>query len=80
MLIREIVAEGGRKPPPYPSLFIKDRSTIAAFDDDVPIHPIAHDKNLDYEGELVGIPQKSHLQLEANQKGGYNWEDWQKHH
>ncbi|CZR61786.1 related to bifunctional 4-hydroxyphenylacetate degradation enzyme [Phialocephala subalpina] len=53
------IAEGGRKPPPYPSLFIKDSATIAAFDEDVPIHPIAQDKNLDYEGELAVVIGKT---------------------
>jgi 2-keto-4-pentenoate hydratase/2-oxohepta-3-ene-1,7-dioic acid hydratase in catechol pathway len=52
-LTPRVVAEGGRKPPPYPSLFMKAPTCIASFDEDVPIHSIAQEKNLDYEGELV---------------------------
>jgi len=47
------VAEGGRKPPPFPSLFIKSSPCLAKYDEDVPIPKIAQGKNLDYEGELV---------------------------
>ncbi|KAI9879910.1 MAG: hypothetical protein M1830_006577 [Pleopsidium flavum] len=47
------VAEEGRKPPPYPSLFIKPSTCIASFDEDIPIPIIALEDRLDYEGELV---------------------------
>lgn len=47
------VAEGGRKPPPYPSLFIKPSTCIANSDEDIPIPKIAQENQLDYEGELV---------------------------
>jgi len=47
------VAEGGRKPPPYPSLFIKPSTCIADSDEDIPIPKIAQNNQLDYEGELV---------------------------
>jgi 2-keto-4-pentenoate hydratase/2-oxohepta-3-ene-1,7-dioic acid hydratase in catechol pathway len=47
------VAEGGRKPPPYPSLFIKPSTCIADSDEDIPIPKIAQNSQLDYEGELV---------------------------
>jgi len=47
------VAEGGRKPPPYPSLFFKPSTCVAGFDEDIPIPKIAQEDQLDYEGELV---------------------------
>jgi 2-keto-4-pentenoate hydratase/2-oxohepta-3-ene-1,7-dioic acid hydratase in catechol pathway len=52
-----LVAEGGRKPPPYPSLFIKPSTCVAGFDEDVPIPKIAQEDQLDYEGELVSHSQ-----------------------
>lgn len=51
----EIVQEGGRKPPPYPSVFIKPATTVASFNEDIPIPMIAQDGTLDYEGELVSF-------------------------
>ena len=52
MLNARIVEEGGRTPPPYPSLFIKPSTSLAAFDDNISIPRIAQE-TLDYEGELV---------------------------
>ncbi|KAL3440783.1 hypothetical protein BJX65DRAFT_314436 [Aspergillus insuetus] len=46
------IKEGGRNPPPYPSIFIKPRSSVAAFNEDVLIPKLAQDDQLDYEGEL----------------------------
>jgi hypothetical protein len=65
------VAEGGRKPPPYPSLFIKPSTCIASSNEDIPIPKIAQENQLDYEGELVSLgPQFSERQslnlLEGN--------------
>jgi 2-keto-4-pentenoate hydratase/2-oxohepta-3-ene-1,7-dioic acid hydratase in catechol pathway len=58
------VAEGGRKPPPYPSLFIKPSTCIASSDEDIPIPKITQENQLDYEGELVSIsPQFLENQL-----------------
>lgn len=48
-----IVQEGGRNPPPYPSIFIKPSTSTADWDGDIAIPAIAQDSNLDYEGELV---------------------------
>jgi len=50
---RKHIAETGRKPPPFPSLFMKPAPAITAFDGDIHVAPIAQGKNLDYEGELV---------------------------
>jgi 2-keto-4-pentenoate hydratase/2-oxohepta-3-ene-1,7-dioic acid hydratase in catechol pathway len=49
------IAEGGRKPPPYPSLFIKPSTCVAGFNEDIPIPKLAQEDQLDYEGELVSI-------------------------
>jgi 2-keto-4-pentenoate hydratase/2-oxohepta-3-ene-1,7-dioic acid hydratase in catechol pathway len=49
-----LVAEGGRTPPPYPSIFIKPSHCLANAYEDIPIPPIAYE-TLDYEGELVSI-------------------------
>jgi len=57
------VAEGGRKPPPYPSLFFKPSTCVAGFDEDIPIPKIAQEDQLDYEGELV-----SHFKLRSSPK------------
>ncbi|ORY04276.1 hypothetical protein BCR34DRAFT_634215 [Clohesyomyces aquaticus] len=46
------IAEAGRKPPPYPSLFIKHSTTVAGWNEDVPIPKVAQDDQADYEGEL----------------------------
>lgn len=48
----QLVAEAGRKPPPYPSLFIKANTSIAGWNETVPIPKIAQDDQADYEGEL----------------------------
>ena len=46
------IQEGGRTPPPYPSIFIKARTCVASFDEDIPVPKIAQDDQCDYEGEL----------------------------
>lgn len=48
------VIEGGRTPPPYPSIFIKPSTALASFDSEIVIPKIAQ-VTLDYEGELVCI-------------------------
>ncbi|KAL2013189.1 hypothetical protein VTN00DRAFT_714 [Thermoascus crustaceus] len=45
------IKEGGRTPPPYPSIFIKPPTSIASFKEDIPIPKLAQD-TVDYEGEL----------------------------
>lgn len=52
LLTQRIVKEGGRTPPPYPSIFIKPSTSIASFNEDIPIPKLAQD-TVDYEGELV---------------------------
>lgn len=46
------ILEGGRTPPPYPSIFLKARTSIASYDEDVPVPKLAQDDQCDYEGEL----------------------------
>ncbi|KAH7341213.1 hypothetical protein BKA66DRAFT_543931 [Pyrenochaeta sp. MPI-SDFR-AT-0127] len=53
------ILESGRKPPPYPSLFMKPPPAIAAFDEDIRVPQIAQGKNLDYEGELAVVIGKT---------------------
>ncbi|KAK4937748.1 hypothetical protein LTR10_021693 [Elasticomyces elasticus] len=53
------ITESGRKPPPYPSLFMKPAPAIAAFDDNIRVPAIAQGKNLDYEGELAVVIGRS---------------------
>lgn len=47
-----LVAEGGRTPPPYPSIFIKPSTSLADSFEDIPI-PKTAQGTVDYEGELV---------------------------
>ncbi|KAH8817400.1 fumarylacetoacetate hydrolase [Xylogone sp. PMI_703] len=54
------IKEGGRTPPPYPSLFIKPATSLAPFDAEIAIPKIAQE-TLDYEGELtivIGRPAR----------------------
>ncbi|KAK4647009.1 uncharacterized protein QC761_121770 [Podospora bellae-mahoneyi] len=53
------IQEGGRKPPPYPSIFIKPRASIAGYKEDIPIPKLAQDDQLDYEGELTIVIGKT---------------------
>ena len=46
------IQEGGRTPPPYPSIFIKARTCVASYDEDIPVPTIAQKDQCDYEGEL----------------------------
>ncbi|KAM5344632.1 hypothetical protein ACJ41O_013167 [Fusarium nematophilum] len=53
------IKEGGRTPPPYPSVFIKPSTSVTGHDEDVPIPKIAQDGTLDYEGELAIVIGKT---------------------
>ncbi|KAF5009241.1 hypothetical protein FDECE_4534 [Fusarium decemcellulare] len=53
------IKEGGRTPPPYPSVFIKPSTSVTGFNDDVPIPKIAQDGTVDYEGELAIVIGKT---------------------
>jgi 2-keto-4-pentenoate hydratase/2-oxohepta-3-ene-1,7-dioic acid hydratase in catechol pathway len=54
------VLEAGRKPPPYPSIFIKPATSVADYGEDIPIPKVAQDEQCDYEGELVSPPRSPH--------------------
>ncbi|KAJ1323913.1 2,4-didehydro-3-deoxy-L-rhamnonate hydrolase [Microdochium nivale] len=47
------IQEGGRTPPPYPSVFIKPNDCVAGHTEDVAIPKVAQDGTIDYEGELA---------------------------
>ncbi|TEA13703.1 Uncharacterized protein C8034_v004450 [Colletotrichum sidae] len=49
------IKEGGRTPPPYPSVFIKPSTSVASWNEDVPIPKVAQDGTVDYEGELAFV-------------------------
>ncbi|KAL2196664.1 hypothetical protein P885DRAFT_37319 [Corynascus similis CBS 632.67] len=53
------IQEGGRKPPPYPYIFIKPRTSVAGYIEDIPIPKLAQDDQLDYEGELCIVIGKT---------------------
>lgn len=48
------VQEGGRKPPPYPSVFVKPSASVASHGEDIPVPKVVvqEDGQVDYEGEL----------------------------
>ncbi|KAH6694999.1 hypothetical protein F5X68DRAFT_186528 [Plectosphaerella plurivora] len=56
---KEHIKEGGRTPPPFPSVFIKPQTSIAGHDEDIPIPKIAQDGTIDYEGELAIVIGKT---------------------
>lgn len=59
MLKSPTVQEGGRKPPPYPSVFTKPSTAVASYKEDIPIPKLAQDNQCDYEGELVIVIGKT---------------------
>lgn len=53
------IQEGGRTPPPYPSIFYKPRFCIADWGEEIPIPKIAQENQCDYEGELCVVIGKT---------------------
>ncbi|KAG5419626.1 hypothetical protein I9W82_001506 [Candida metapsilosis] len=53
------IQEGGRTPPPYPSIFYKPRFSVADFGEPIPIPRIAQENQCDYEGELCVVIGKT---------------------
>ncbi len=49
------VQEAGRSLPPFPSLFIKPTTSLADYNESVPIPRCAQEDEADYEGELCAI-------------------------
>lgn len=53
------IQEGGRTPPPYPSIFYKPSHAVADFGEPIPIPKIAQENMCDYEGELCVVIGKT---------------------
>lgn len=56
------IKEAGRTPPEYPMFFIKASSSIADWNESIPIPKLAQDDQCDYEGEMcfvIGKPGKN---------------------
>jgi 2-keto-4-pentenoate hydratase/2-oxohepta-3-ene-1,7-dioic acid hydratase in catechol pathway len=56
LIALSVVKEGGRTPPPYPSIFIKPSAALGDFEGPVFVPEVAQEQ-LDYEGELVSEPE-----------------------
>lgn len=50
-----LVQEGGRAPPPFPSLFLKPSTCLAGYGENIPIPKIAQEDEADYETELCVV-------------------------
>ncbi|GAB5590700.1 hypothetical protein Unana1_05600 [Umbelopsis nana] len=64
------IAEGGRTPPPYPSIFIKPNHSLADAFEDIPIPKIAYE-TLDYEGELTIVIGQTGKNISVEDAGEY---------
>lgn len=53
------IQEGGRTPPPYPSIFYKPKFSVADHNEPIPIPKIAQQNQCDYEGELCVVIGKT---------------------
>lgn len=49
------IKEGGRTPPPFPSIFYKPSTSVADYGEDIPIPKLAQENQCDYEGELCVV-------------------------
>jgi 2-keto-4-pentenoate hydratase/2-oxohepta-3-ene-1,7-dioic acid hydratase in catechol pathway len=65
------VQEAGRTPPPYPSFFIKPRTSIASHDEDIPIPKVCQDHQIDWEGELCVIIGKTGKNIQEHEALDY---------
>ncbi|KAL1612205.1 hypothetical protein SLS60_000429 [Paraconiothyrium brasiliense] len=66
------IQEGGRKPPPYPSIFIKGSATITSWNADVLVPTIVHPTDeLDYEGEMCIVIAKTGSNIPADKVEDY---------
>ncbi|KAK7919937.1 hypothetical protein PG985_007959 [Apiospora marii] len=63
------IQEGGRKPPPYPSVFIKPSASVADHGEDIPIPKVVvqEDGQVDYEGELCIVIGKAGKDIPKDQ-------------
>lgn len=67
MITSLLVREGGRSPPPYPSMFTKASHAIASYNEDIPIPTLSQTDQLDYEGELAVVIGKTGKNIPADQ-------------
>lgn len=58
------VQESGRKPPPFPTIFLKPRTAITGHDSDILVPKIAQD-TVDWEGELSIVIGKTGKDIKA---------------
>ncbi|KAF7547304.1 hypothetical protein G7046_g9041 [Stylonectria norvegica] len=65
------IQEGGRSPPPYPSVFTKSPNAVASYNEDIPIPKLAQDQ-LDYEGELAIVVGKTGKNIRKGEVGPYS--------
>ncbi|KAG5418669.1 hypothetical protein I9W82_004197 [Candida metapsilosis] len=65
------IQEGGRTPPPYPSIFYKPRSSVADFGEPIPIPKIAQENQCDYEGELCVVIGKTGKDIKEEEALSY---------
>ncbi|KAK9371467.1 uncharacterized protein V1513DRAFT_455679 [Lipomyces chichibuensis] len=65
------IQEGGRTPPPYPSIFFKPSTTVADFNEPIPIVEIAQENQCDYEGELCVVIGKEGKDIEEKDALNY---------
>jgi 2-keto-4-pentenoate hydratase/2-oxohepta-3-ene-1,7-dioic acid hydratase in catechol pathway len=64
--------QGGRTLPPYLSIFLKARTSVASYDEDVPVPKLAQDDQCDYEGELSIVIGKTGKNIKKKP-----WITWQ---
>ncbi|ABN65932.1 degradation of aromatic compounds [Scheffersomyces stipitis CBS 6054] len=64
------IQEGGRTPPPFPSIFYKTSFSVADFGEDIPIPKIAQSK-CDYEGELCIVIGKTGKNIKEEEALSY---------
>ncbi|KAK5189969.1 hypothetical protein LTR92_010195 [Exophiala xenobiotica] len=65
------IQEGGRSPPPYPSVFTKAPTSVAPYNEAVSIPKLAQDDQLDYEGELSIVIGKTGKNIDKKEALDY---------
>lgn len=66
-----LLTEFSQRRPPYPSIFIKPSTSVAACNEDIPIPKLAQDDQLDYEGELSIVIGKTGKDIPKDQALNY---------
>ncbi|KAK9482303.1 hypothetical protein V1527DRAFT_476857 [Lipomyces starkeyi] len=65
------IQEGGRTPPPFPSIFFKPSTTVADYSEPIPIVKMAQENQCDYEGELCVVIGKECKDIEEKDALNY---------